>query len=59
MARTDTGTARGDAVKRSIRFLAKLDENNGFGKPQFDEDGHSIPTFRQGGFVVQGESAMR
>ena len=59
LARTDTGAARGEAVKSSIKFLAKLDEDNGFGKPQFDEDGHLIPTFRQGGFVVQGEAAMR
>jgi hypothetical protein len=59
VARTDTGVTRAETVKRSIKFLAKLDEDNGFGKPQFDEDGHLRPQFRQSGFVVKGEAAMR
>ncbi len=46
-------------MKRSIRFLAKLDEDNKFSKAQFDEDRHLIPNFRQGGFAVEGEAAMR
>jgi hypothetical protein len=55
----DTTVARADAVKRSIKFLAKLDKDNGYGKPSFDDKGHLIPQFRMGGFVVRGEAAMR
>jgi hypothetical protein len=59
LKRTDTGAARANAVERSIKFLAKLDEDNGFGKPKVDGNGHLVPQFRQGGFVVQGEAAIR
>lgn len=59
LAGSNTGVPRAEAVNRSIKFLAKLDEDNGFGKPRFDDDGYLIPQYRQGGFVVKGEAAMR
>jgi hypothetical protein len=36
-----------------------LDEDTGFGKQKLDGNGHLVPQFRQGGFVVQGEAAIR